>query len=233
MSGLSLNAMYWIIFIGIAVISWLIQRSLTSAFKSYSKIPTEYGLTGKDVAEKMLKDNDIYGVQVTCIPGQLTDNYNPTNKTLNLSKEVYYGNSVASAAVAAHECGHAIQHATAYAPLQMRSALVPAVSFASRWVMWVLLAGMVLIKTFPALLFAGILLFALTTLFSFITLPVEINASQRALNWLSTNSITSPQSQPKAERALRLAAYTYVVAALGSLATLLYYIMVYTSGKRE
>ncbi len=233
MSGLSLNAMYWIIFIGIAVISWLIQRSLTSAFKSYSKIPTEYGLTGKDVAEKMLKDNDIYGVQVTCIPGQLTDNYNPTNKTLNLSQEVYYGNSVASAAVAAHECGHAIQHATAYAPLQMRSALVPAVSFASRWVMWVLLAGMVLIKTFPALLFAGILLFALTTLFSFITLPVEINASQRALNWLSTNSITSPQSQPKAERALRLAAYTYVVAALGSLATLLYYIMVYTSGKRE
>lgn len=233
MSGLSLNAMYWIIFIGIAVISWLIQRSLTSAFKSYSKIPTEYGLTGKDVAEKMLKDNDIYGVQVTCIPGQLTDNYNPTNKTLNLSKEVYYGNSVASAAVAAHECGHAIQHATAYAPLQMRSALVPAVSFASRWVMWVLLAGMVLIKTFPALLFAGILLFAITTLFSFITLPVEINASQRALNWLGTNSITSPQSQPKAERALRLAAYTYVVAALGSLATLLYYIMVYTSGKRE
>jgi uncharacterized protein len=233
MSGLSLNAMYWIIFIGIAVISWLIQISLKNAFKSYSKIPTEYGLTGKDVAEKMLKDNDIYGVQVTCIPGQLTDNYNPTNKTLNLSKEVYYGNSVASAAVAAHECGHAIQHATAYAPLQMRSALVPAVSFASRWVMWVLLAGMVLIKTFPALLFAGILLFAITTLFSFITLPVEINASQRALNWLSTNSITSPQSQPKAERALRLAAYTYVVAALGSLATLLYYIMVYTSGKRE
>ncbi len=233
MSGLSLNAMYWIIFIGIAVISWLIQRSLISAFKSYSKIPTQYGLTGKDVAEKMLKDNDIYGVQVTCISGQLTDNYNPTNKTLNLSKEVYYGNSVASAAVAAHECGHAIQHATAYAPLQMRSALVPAVSFASRWVMWVLLAGMVLIKTFPALLFAGILLFALTTLFSFITLPVEINASQRALVWLSTNSITSPQTQPKAERALRLAAYTYVVAALGSLATLLYYIMVYTSGKRE
>ena len=233
MSGLSLNAMYWIIFIGIAVISWLIQRFLISAFKSYSKIPTQYGLTGKDVAEKMIKDNDIYGVQVTCIPGQLTDNYNPTNKTLNLSKEVYYGNSVASAAVAAHECGHAIQHATAYAPLQMRSALVPAVSFASRWVMWVLLAGMVLIKTFPALLFAGILLFALTTLFSFITLPVEINASQRALVWLSTNSITSPQTQPKAERALRLAAYTYVVAALGSLATLLYYIMVYTSGKRE
>lgn len=233
MSGLSLNAIYWIIFIGIAVISWIIQKSLTSAFKNYSKIPTEYGLTGKDVAEKMLKDNDIYGVQITCIPGQLTDNYNPTNKTLNLSKEVYYGNSVASAAVAAHECGHAIQHATAYAPLQMRSALVPVVSFASRWVMWVLLGGMVLIKTFPALLFAGIILFALTTLFSFVTLPVEINASQRALNWLSSNSITSPQSQPKAERALRLAAYTYVVAALGSLATLLYYVMVYTSSKRD
>jgi len=233
MNGIGINGMYWIIFIGIAVISWIIQRSLRSAFKEYSQIPTEGNLTGKDVAEKMLRDNDIYGVQVTCIAGQLTDNYNPTNKTLNLSKDVYYGNSVASAAVAAHECGHAIQHATAYAPLQMRSTLVPIVSFASHWVMWVLLAGMILIKTFPGLLFFGIILFACTTLFSFITLPVEINASQRALNWLSTNQITSVQSQPKAQRALRLAAYTYVVAALGSLATLFYYILIYTSGRRD
>ncbi|MGP1514660.1 MAG: zinc metallopeptidase [Bacteroidales bacterium] len=233
MNGINLNGLYWIIFIGIAVVSWIIQHSLQKAFKEYSNIPVEGHLTGKDVAEKMLKDNDIYDVSVTCIEGQLTDNYNPTNKTLNLSKAVFYGDSVASAAIAAHECGHAIQHALAYTPLQMRSALVPAVSFASKWMMWVLLGGMLLLKTFPELLFFGIILFGLTTLFSFITLPVEINASQRALAWLNRHQITSVQSHGKAQRALRLAAYTYVVAALGSLATLLYYIMIFTSNRRD
>ena len=233
MNGISINGLYWIIFIGVAVISWIIQHSLQKAFKEYSQIPSEGHLTGREVAQKMLHDNDIYDVQVTCIEGQLTDNYNPTNKTLNLSKAVYYGESIASAAVAAHECGHAVQHALAYAPLQMRSALVPAVSFASKWVMWVLLAGMLLIKTFPSLMFIGIILFALTTLFSFITLPVEIDASRRALVWLDNHQITSRESHPKAQRALRLAAYTYVVAALGSLATLLYYIMIFTGGRRD
>lgn len=233
MNGINLNGLYWIIFIGIAVVSWIIQHSLQKAFKEYSNIPVEGHLTGKDVAEKMLKDNDIYDVSVTCIEGQLTDNYNPTNKTLNLSKAVFYGDSVASAAIAAHECGHAIQHALAYTPLQMHSALVPAVSFASKWMMWVLLGGMLLLKTFPELLFFGIILFGLTTLFSFITLPVEINASQRALAWLNRHQITSVQSHGKAQRALRLAAYTYVVAALGSLATLLYYIMIFTSNRRD
>ncbi len=232
-NGLGANGLYWIIFLGTAVVSWLIQHSLQKAFKDYSQIPSQGHLTGKEVAEKMLHDNDIYDVKVTCIEGQLTDNYNPTNKTLNLSKAVYYGDNVASAAVAAHECGHAIQHALAYAPLQMRSALVPAVSFASKWVMWVLLAGMLLIKTFPSLLFIGIILFGLTTLFSFITLPVEINASKRALLWLNNNQITTMESHPKAQRALRLAAYTYVVAALSSLATLLYYIMIFTGGRRD
>ena len=231
MNGISINGLYWIIFIGIAAVSWIIQHSLQKAFKEYSHIPSEGHITGKDVAMQMLHDND--DVQVTCIEGQLTDNYNPSNKTLNLSKAVYYGDSVASAAVAAHECGHAVQHALAYAPLQMRSALVPAVSFASKWVMWVLLAGMLLIKTFPSLLLIGIVLFGLTTLFSFITLPVEIDASRRALVWLDNHQITSAKSHPKAQKALRLAAYTYVVAALGSLATLLYYIMIFTSGRRD
>lgn len=224
---------YWIIFIAVAVVSWIISSSLKTAFREYSKIPTQGGLTGKDVAQKMLHDNDIYDVQITCVDGELTDNYNPTNKTLNLSKSVYFSDSVAAAAVAAHECGHAVQHAHAYAWLQLRSTLVPAVSFASRWVMWVLLAGMFLINMFPGLMLAGIILFAMTTLFSFVTLPVEVNASQRALQWLNTHSITSPESHPKAQRALRLAAYTYVVAALGSLATLLYYIMIFASGSRR
>jgi Zn-dependent membrane protease YugP len=182
---------YWIIFIGFALLSWLISNNLKSAFKEYSKVPTVGNLTGREIAEKMLHDNDIYDVQVTCIEGQLSDNYNPLNKTLNLSRDVYYGDSVASGAVAAHECGHAVQHAHQYAWLMMRSRLVPVVSFASRWVMWILLIGMFCIKTFPQLMEAGIVLFALTTLFSFITLPVEINASQRALAWLSNHNITT------------------------------------------
>ena len=189
-------------------------------------MPLSNGMTGADVARKMLKDNGITDVSVTSTSGSLTDHYNPANKTVNLSESVYGSCSIAAAAVAANECGHAVQHAHAYAPLKMRSALVPAVSFASKWVMWVLLAGMLLINVFPQLLWAGIVLFALTTLFSFITLPVEINASKRALVWLDSAGITTFDTQEQAKDALKSAAYTYVVAALGSLATLLYYIMI-------
>ncbi|MEE0900558.1 MAG: zinc metallopeptidase [Bacteroidales bacterium] len=219
--------MYWIIFIGFSLLSWIVSNRLNSKFRAYSKLPTENYMTGKDVAEKMLRDNDIYDVSVQCVEGQLTDHYNPATKVVNLSKEVYYGNSVVAAAVAAHECGHAVQHAESYSWLQLRSSLVPVVNFASRWVMWVLLGGMILINTFPGLLLAGIVLFGLTTLFSFVTLPVEIDASKRALAWIDTHQITSRETHGKAQEALRLAAYTYVVAALSSLATLCYYVMIY------
>ena len=218
-------SMYWILFIGIAVISYIVQNSLQSKFKKYSKMPLASGMTGKDVAEKMLHDNGIYNVTVTSVDGKLTDHYNPENHTVNLSHEVYHGNSVAAAAVAAHECGHAVQHATAYAFLNMRSKLVPIVSFASHWVQWVLLAGIILLQSFPQLMLFGIILFALTTLFSFVTLPVEINASARALAWLDRAGITNVSTHDKAKDALKWAAYTYVVAALSSLATLVYYIV--------
>lgn len=180
----------------------------------------------------MLRDNGVHGVSIGSVSGQLTDHYDPSKKTINLSEEVYYGKNVAAAAVAAHECGHALQHAQAYQWLGMRSSLVPVVSFSSRWMQWVLLAGILLVNTFPAILLFGIILFATTTLFSFITLPVEINASNRALVWLKTTGITSSQSHEKAEDALRWAGYTYVVAALGSLATLLYYVMIFL-GRRD
>lgn len=225
-------SMYWILFIGIAVISYIVQNSLQSKFKKYSKMPLASGMTGKDVAEKMLHDNGIYDVRVTSTPGMLTDHYSPANKTVNLSEGVYGSNSVAAAAVAAHECGYAVQHARAYAPLKMRSALVPVVQFSSSIMTWVLLAGILMVNTFPQLLLAGICLFAMTTLFSFITLPVEINASQRALVWLSKAGITNSYNHHAAEDALRSAAYTYVVAALSSLATLIYYIMIYM-GRRD
>jgi Zn-dependent membrane protease YugP len=224
--------MIWIILIVFMGLSWLISWQLKSRFKKYSAIPMNYGMTGKDVAEKMLKDSGVYDVQVVSVEGQLSDHYNPTNKTVNLSRDVYYGNHVAAAAVAAHECGHAVQHAEAYAWLTMRSSLVPVVSFASNWVQWVLLAGVLLLNTFPQLLLIGIVLFALTTIFSFITLPVEINASSRALAWLNTAGVTNYESHPKAQDALKWAAYTYVVAALSSLATLLYYIWLYL-GRRD
>lgn len=223
--------MYWVIFIGFALLSWLVSSRLQNKFDKYSKVPMPNGMTGKDVAEKMLHDNGIYDVRVISASGHLTDHYNPLNKTVNLSESVYYSNSIFAAAVAAHECGHAVQHATAYAPLRLRSALVPIVSFASNIVQWVLLGGMLLLQTFPGLLLFGIVLFATTTLFSFITLPVEINASQRALVWLSRAGITNVYTHDKAEDALRSAAYTYVVAALGSLAMLLYYIMVFLGGR--
>ncbi len=222
----------WIIFIAIAVISWLVQMNLQNKFKKYSKIPDSNGMTGREVAEKMLRDNGIYDVQVMSTRGQLTDHYNPQNKTVNLSEGVYESNSIMAAAVAAHECGHAVQHAKAYGPLKMRSALVPVVSFASQWMSWLLLAGIIFLQAFPQLLLIGIILFATTTLFSFITLPVEINASKRALVWLNGSGITSSYNHAQAEDALRSAAYTYVVAALGSLATLIYYIMIFL-GRRD
>lgn len=190
-------------------------------------MPLSNGMTGRDVAEKMLHDNGIYDVRVTSTPGSLTDHYNPVNKTVNLSEGVYGSCSVAAAAVAAHECGHAVQHAQAYAPLKMRSALVPVVQFSSTIVSWVLLAGIIMIETMPSILLFGIILFAASTLFSFITLPVEINASQRALAWMSRAGITHAFNHKAAEDALKSAAYTYVVAALSSLATLVYYVMVY------
>lgn len=226
------NLWIWVIFIGFTLISWLISNQLKNRFVKYSKIPTANGMTGRDVVEKMLRDNGISGVKIGSVEGQLTDHYNPVDKTINLSKDVYYGNSIAAAAVAAHECGHAVQHARAYSMLKLRSALVPVVSFASHWVQWILLAGILVVNTFPQLLLAGIILFGAMTLFSFITLPVEIDASHRALVWLKTSGITTYETQPYAFDALKWAAYTYVIAALSSLATLLYYIMIYM-GRRD
>lgn len=225
-------ATIWIIFIAIAVLSYVVQARLQSKFKQYSRIPIANGMTGRDVALKMLHDNGINDVQVLSTPGQLTDHFNPSNKTVNLSESVYGSNSVAAAAVAAHECGHAVQHARAYSPLKMRSALVPIISFTSPWMSWLLLIGIFTINVFPLLLEVGVALFALTTLFSFITLPVEINASKRALAWLNSAGITNSSNHAQAEDALRSAAYTYVVAALGSLATLIYYVFI-LMGRRD
>ena len=227
-----MNTGYFILFIGIAIISYIVQANLQSKFKKYSKMPLDNGMTGRDIALKMLHDNGIYDVKVTSTPGTLTDHYNPTNKTVNLSQGVYNSASVAAAAVAAHECGHAVQHARAYAPLTMRSKLVPVVQFSSGIMSWVLLIGILTVQSFPSILFAGIILFASTTLFSFITLPVEIDASKRALAWLSRAGITNYSNHSAASSALRSAAYTYVVAALSSLATLIYYIMIYL-GRRD
>lgn len=221
----------YVLFGVIALLSWIVSARLESKFKRYSKIPL--GLTGKQVAEKMLHDSGITDVQVISTTGHLTDHYNPATKTVNLSESVYGSDSVATAAVAAHECGHAVQHAYAYKPLKMRSALVPAVSFASRWMSWVLLAGIILVQSFPILLEVGIGLFALTTLFSFVTLPVEINASKRALIWLNASGITNAETHDQAKDALKSAAYTYVVAALGSLATLVYYVLILVGNRRS
>lgn len=218
-----------IIFIAIAVISYIVQANLNSKMQRYSKIPVANGMTGRDVALRMLSQNGLSHVQVTQVDGKLTDHYNPANHTVNLSKDVYYGNDIAAAAIAAHECGHAVQHATAYSFLQMRSNLVPIVGFASKFTPWLLLAGILTVETVPVLLLAGIVLFALTTLFSFVTLPVEIDASRRALAWLNGSGITDATTHDKAKDALKSAAYTYVVAALSSLATLIYYVMIFTS----
>ena len=203
----------WILFGLIAIGSWLVQMNLTRKFEKYSKVRIASNMTGAEVAEKMLRDNGLYDVKVISTSGQLTDHYNPTNKTVNLSEGVFASNSIAAA------------------PLQLRSALVPAVSFASKWVQWILLAGMLLINVFPTLLLVGIALFAVTTIFSFVTLPVEIDASRRATRWLQEAGITSMQDHPMAVSALRSAAYTYVSAALGSLATLVYYVMIFLSNR--
>ena len=230
--GGSESTLMWGLFIALTIISMLVSSNVSRKFKKYAHIRTEGGLTGREVAEMMLRDNDICDVQINMVKGTLTDHYNPANKTLNLSPEVYNGTSVAAAAVAAHECGHAVQHAVGYAPLGMRSALVPVVSFSSKWVSWVLLGGLLLVKTFPQLLLVGIGLFALTTLFSIITLPVEVNASARALKWIQHRDITSTSTHQYAVSALRSAAYTYVMSALTSLATLAYYVMIYL-GERK
>ncbi len=220
----------WIV-LGILLISWIVSARMKSKFKKFSKVPIANGMTGRDVAEKMLRDNNILGVKVQSVQGFLTDHYNPVDRTINLSSEVYNGNSVAAAAVAAHETGHAVQHEVAYSWLTLRSKLVPVVSFASNWIQWILLLGVILLSRNPLILLIGIILFSITTLFSFITLPVEINASKRALVWLKDAGITVPGTQAKAEDALRSAAYTYVIAALGSLATLIYYIMLFLGAR--
>jgi Zn-dependent membrane protease YugP len=219
-----------LIFLGI---SFLVSSALKSKFSKYGRIALAKGLSGKEIAEKMLRDNGIYDVQVISVNGYLSDHYNPFNKTVNLSPDVYNGRSIASAAVAAHECGHAVQHATAYTWLMLRSRLVPFVQFSSNIVQWVLLAGILLVNAFPGLLLAGIALFAITTLFSLITLPVEFDASNRALAWLETSNVALPQEHDKAKDALHWAALTYVVAALASVATLLQYILIYSNGRRR
>jgi len=208
----------------VMVLSFIVQQMLQSRFNKYSQVPTANGMSGAEVAQKMLNDHGIYDVKVVPTRGMLTDHFNPQTKTIALSEGVYSSRSVAAAAVAAHECGHAVQHAMGYSALKMRTALVPFVSFASNIVQWVLLAGVIFFNTFPSLLWIGIILFASTTLFSFITLPVEINASTRAVAWLGKTGVTDSQTRPMAVDALKWAAYTYVIAAIGSLATLLYYI---------
>ena len=215
--------------IGIIVIlvSWLIGWNLKRKFRQYSEMPISSGMSGAEIAYRMLADYGIRNVEVMCVEGELTDHYNPENLTVNLSPEVYYGRHAAAAAVAAHECGHAVQHATAYSFLQFRSAVVPVVSAVSNWVGLILLAGVFLINTFPWLLLIGILMFALTTLFSFITLPVEFDASRRALEWIKQARIVNQAEYAMSKDALWWAAMTYVVAALGSLATLVQYLLYY------
>ena len=219
-----------LVFLGL---SMLVSGILKRKFSGYSKVPLVSGLSGRDVAEKMLREYGIYDVKVTSTNGFLSDHYNPMTKTVNLSSDVYSGSSIAAAAVAAHECGHAVQHATAYQWLQLRSKLVPVVQFSSGIVQWVLLAGVFMINQFPQLLLGGIILFALTTIFSVITLPVEFDASKRALAWLDRARITTPNEYPKAKDALKWAATTYVVAALASIATLVQYILIFVGGNRD
>jgi Zn-dependent membrane protease YugP len=219
--------MYLILAGFIMLVSWLVSNRLKNKFELYSKLQLQNGMSGKEIAEKMLADHGIRDVQVISVEGQLTDHYNPTDKTVNLSEAVYNQRNAAAAAVAAHECGHAVQHATAYSWLEMRSKLVPVVSVASNYVQWILIAGILMIKTFPQLLLVGIVIFAATTLFSIVTLPVEYDASNRALAWLENKRMLNQEEQAGAKDALKWAARTYVVAAIGSIATLLYYVMIY------
>ena len=220
----------WLIFIVFAGLSALVSWQLRRKFTEYSQIGLTNGMSGADVAETMLRENGVTGVTVQSVEGQLTDHYNPQDKTVNLSTDVFYGRSIAAAAVAAHECGHAVQHSVAYAPLKLRSALVPVLSVSSQWMQWIILGGIFLLNTTPIPLAIGVGLFAITTLFSFITLPVEFDASNRALAWIQSRGIVNSREYPLAKDALWWAATTYVVAALGSLATLLYYVSILMGG---
>ena len=219
-------------FIAVAVLSYVVQALFQKKIKEASELPLLNGMRGCDVARQMLADHGIHDVKVVSTDGQLTDNYNPTNQTVNLSEAVYGESNVAAAAVAAHECGHAVQHARGYIPVKIRTALVPVVSLSSKLVPVVLLAGMLLINILPQIMWVGILLFAATTLFSFVTLPVEIDASRRAIAWMEEKDIVDPSNQEAARGALRAAAYTYVIAALSSLASLIYYLSIF-SGRRN
>ena len=218
------------VFLGI---SFIVSAILKSKFTKYGKIPLAAGLSGREIAEKMLREDGIYDVKVTAVEGFLSDHYNPANKTVNLSPEVYNGTSIAAAAVAAHECGHAVQHARAYAPLTLRSKLVPAVQVSSMLVNWILLAGMIILATTksPTVLLVGIVAMGITVLFTLITLPVEFDASKRALAWLQHSNVTNSREYPKAKDALKWAATTYVVAALAAVATLVQYIMIYLNAR--
>ena len=224
--------MYWALFIAVAVLSYAVQALFQKKIRQASELPLLNGMRGCDVARQMLADHGIRDVKVVSTDGQLTDNYNPTNQTVNLSEAVYGQDNVAAAAVAAHECGHAVQHARGYIPVKIRTALVPVVSLSSKLVPFVLLAGMLLINTLPQIMWVGIILFAATTLFSCVTLPVEIDASRRAIAWMEEKDIVDPSNQEAARGALRAAAYTYVIAALSSLATLVYYLSIF-SGRRN
>ncbi|MCC6287077.1 MAG: zinc metallopeptidase [Chitinophagaceae bacterium] len=223
----------WLVSLIFVGISMLVSMQLRGKFARYSKVGLMSGLSGKQVAERMLKENGIYDVTVNASDGFLTDHYNPLNKTVNLSPDVYNGTSVAAAAVAAHECGHAVQHATSYKWLMLRSRLVPFVQYSSMLVQWVLIGGIILVKVFPTLLLVGIILFALTTIFSVITLPVEFDASNRALAWLQHTNVTNAQEFPMAKDALKWAALTYVVAAVASIVTLAQYILIYAGNRRN
>jgi Zn-dependent membrane protease YugP len=224
---------YLILAGAIMLFSWLVSSRLKSKFEHYSQLHLQNNMSGAEIAHKMLQDNGIYDVRVISTPGQLTDHYNPADKTVNLSESVYNQRNAAAAAVAAHECGHAVQHAMGYEWLSMRSKLVPFVNVASSYMQWILLAGILMLRTFPGLLLIGIVLFAATTLFSIITLPVEYDASNRALAWLKNKNMLNPAEYAGAEDSLKWAARTYVVAALGSIATLLYYLSIYLGGNRR
>ena len=230
MLGFSLPSM--VLMGGIMLASWLVSSRLKSKFELYSKLHLQNGMSGQEIAEKMLADHGIRDVRVISVAGQLTDHYNPADKTVNLSEAVFNQRNAAAAAVAAHECGHAVQHATAYSWLTMRSQLVPIVTIASTYMQWILLGGILMLNSFPQLLLMGIVIFAATTLFSIVTLPVEYDASKRALAWLENKRMLTQQEQVGARDALKWAARTYVVAALGSIATLLYYISIYM-GRRD
>jgi len=223
----------YLLLILLTLIGWGIQQRLRSKFRQYAAIGLRTGLSGREVATKMLRDHGIYDVQIISTEGQLTDHYNPTDKTVNLSADVYDGRSATAAAVAAHECGHAVQHAQAYGFLRLRSALVPALSSVSRFMPLLLLAGVFMLRTTPVPLTIGVALFALATVFSFITLPVEFDASRRALAWMDSSGVVTPAEHAVAKDALRWAALTYVVAAVSSLATLLYYASLLSGGRRN